>query len=697
MAINSVPVQAMSSSHVEQEITSLRKRINQLPKFQITRMPDGIRPCWITCQLKDGMKSLWIQFDFGKPVTPDSIALVPDYTSSGAPDGFPRHFTITLSNKKTDTKGTTLCDYKDSTFKFDPKTIPLFFNPEKQSGRYLTITLHPPTLKPAGKPVFRFSEILVFHKRTNLALNALITSSLKKIQGDHHSQDKLNDGWTPLPLPEDPTTTSPCEGYHSCHNQGTTAPQSPYWVQIDLEKNTPVDQINFIPVIPKNFIGPDGYHFPKRFIVEGSPTNDFVQKTTLLDCRENDFPNPGSHMFSLGGRGISIRYIRISVTKLEKGLWNACFYSIAEIQVISQGINVAKNCSVKAYRSLDDLYLQNIKKDLAHHSQTTNTNLSTEEINHKAEKIWHQKFKSGTLHWARPGLVDDHSSLHQLIALPDWLAMITKRASLQAQILHLESFKHNLIKQEQNRATQFIYYSIAACTLAIGTAILWHNRRRKQIEHQLRIQLAQDLHDDLGGDLCNISLVSQLLEKHNLQDDIVLIDRIKTIRQSASRSLESIRNIILLTQDAQFPMKELSVRLNHIAQNLLSPIDINYSFRFSSSHNKNIPLSRRPTRQIILAFKETLTNISKHSKANYAEISLHSSEKELTITVVDNGVGMPGTLPGSQQLGIASIKKRINNLQGRLSIQSHPETGSKLTMHIPIKQCSSRKKTPAKH
>lgn len=697
IVLNSLPVQGMHSSHLEQEITALRKKISQLPGLQPTRMPDGVRPCWITYQLKGGTKSLWIQFDFGKPVTPDSIALVPDYTTSGTPDGFPRHFKITLSNTNGDAKGPALCDYKNSTFEFDPKTIPHFFNSEKKSGRYLTITLYPPTLEPAGKPVFRFSEILIFNKKTNLALNASITSSLKKIQGDHYGLDNLNDGWTPLSIPEDPTTTSNCEGYHSDHNGGTTDPQLPYWVQIDLEKIIHVDQINFIPVIPKNFIGPDGYHFPRRFILEGSSSPDFTKKTTLLDSLESNFPNLGNHIFSLGCKTTPLRYLRLTVTKLERGLWNACFYSIAEIQVISRGINVAKNRPVKAYRSLDDLYLKNIREDLANRSKSAKTNLSDEEINREAEKIWHQKFKLGTLHWAKPGLVDGYSSHHELLPLPDWLVMIKKRASLQARVAYLETLKQNLIEQEQNRAKQLIYYSIAACVLIIALAIFWHNRRRKQIELQLRLQLAQDLHDDLGSDLCNISLVSQLLEKQSSGNDIALTNRIKTIRQSASRSLDSIRNIILLTQDVQFPMKELSVRLNHIAQNLLKPVDINCHFRFSSACKKNLSLTRKPTREIILAFKEILTNICKHSKADYVQISLYSSETKLTITVSDNGIGIPDISPDDHQLGISSIRKRMESLQGKLFIQSSPGTGSKLTMHIPLKQCSSRNNTRAKH
>jgi two-component system sensor histidine kinase UhpB len=86
--------------------------------------------------------------------------------------------------------------------------------------------------------------------------------------------------------------------------------------------------------------------------------------------------------------------------------------------------------------------------------------------------------------------------------------------------------------------------------------------------------------------------------------------------------------------------------------------------------------------------QEGLTNISKHSKARHAEITLERIESaernvsELRLTVADNGCGMePGTR--TSRFGLSGMRERVEMAGGRFVLQSAPSQGLRFVAHLP--------------
>jgi signal transduction histidine kinase len=107
---------------------------------------------------------------------------------------------------------------------------------------------------------------------------------------------------------------------------------------------------------------------------------------------------------------------------------------------------------------------------------------------------------------------------------------------------------------------------------------------------------------------------------------------------------------------------------------------------------------RLPEDQVVLLFqsvRELLINSSKHAGTGRAMVTLEQSDRELTITVRDEGTGFDPTAVAaggppsggiSSKFGLFSIQERMLALGGRFDLQSAPGQGTTVTLRLPLTQ-----------
>ena len=81
--------------------------------------------------------------------------------------------------------------------------------------------------------------------------------------------------------------------------------------------------------------------------------------------------------------------------------------------------------------------------------------------------------------------------------------------------------------------------------------------------------------------------------------------------------------------------------------------------------------------------QEGLTNALRHSGARSVTVSLVADAETLTLSVVDDGKGMPAPLP-SGTAGIAGMRERALLVGGQLSIETGPGEGTEVRLSIPV-------------
>jgi mono/diheme cytochrome c family protein len=151
-----------------------------------------------------------------------------------------------------------------------------------------------------------------------------------------------------LPVPPE-GEPSPSNGYHSAV---ASTPDVEKWVQADLGRTFPLDEVRLIPARPTDFPDTPGFGFPVRFRVAVADDPTFARSETVADQTAADFPNPGDNPYVIRLAGRRARYVRVTATRLWRRTGDYVF-ALAELETISRGRNVARGATVAALDSIE--------------------------------------------------------------------------------------------------------------------------------------------------------------------------------------------------------------------------------------------------------------------------------------------------------------------------------------------------------
>jgi signal transduction histidine kinase len=196
--------------------------------------------------------------------------------------------------------------------------------------------------------------------------------------------------------------------------------------------------------------------------------------------------------------------------------------------------------------------------------------------------------------------------------------------------------------------------------------------RYRELE-RLRVRIAGDLHDEIGSSLWSITLLSRMLAKHsNLEKDER--EDIEEIHRIAGQTSNSIRDIIWLINPAFDTVQDLLLRTRDFARTIMRDVDYRMVTEGTDLARK---LSPDLKQNLLLLFKEALTNIARHSGATVVEVRIQELDRTWRLSIRDNGSGFDtAMLTGGS--GLRNLQARAAKIGGTLEIQSTPGSGTTL-------------------
>ncbi|XZF15289.1 sensor histidine kinase [Chitinophagaceae bacterium MMS25-I14] len=181
--------------------------------------------------------------------------------------------------------------------------------------------------------------------------------------------------------------------------------------------------------------------------------------------------------------------------------------------------------------------------------------------------------------------------------------------------------------------------------------------RTLQKMQQLRVQIASDLHDEVGSLLTRITMFADNLQsdKTTNADKNIKLEKIGTLSRHAVSSMSDVLWAIDARNDVAGYLVD---RMREHAEEVLAPLNIDLSFDISSVNQKQ-HISSETRQQLYLIFKEIIHNIVKHSNATNVVISYLHREPHFMLKVTNNGV--------SPQLKASIVGKGLKNMAMRAS------------------------------
>ena len=211
------------------------------------------------------------------------------------------------------------------------------------------------------------------------------------------------------------------------------------------------------------------------------------------------------------------------------------------------------------------------------------------------------------------------------------------------------------------------------------------SQRLVQVQEDERRSLARELHDRVGQSLIalnlNLSIIQGGLSKGyteqlgtRLADSILLVTEIITLVRDV---MSNLRPTIL---DDYGLESALQTYINEFQTRYGIPVQ----FEKQTPPMRGLDSSIEIT--LLRISQEALTNIARHAQASQAVLSLRLDEKQVYLTIEDNGIGIP-SIEGARRPrshGLKIMQERAEALEGTLNVRSTPGNGTKIEVLIPL-------------
>jgi signal transduction histidine kinase len=214
-------------------------------------------------------------------------------------------------------------------------------------------------------------------------------------------------------------------------------------------------------------------------------------------------------------------------------------------------------------------------------------------------------------------------------------------------------------------------------------------QKRQRAERQRLIELertrvAQDLHDELGATLTEVSMLGSLARTPSLPSESKerYLDQLTKVSRSLVATLDEIVWAVNPKYDS---VASLASYYSLFAQRFLNLAGMGCRLRVADSF-PTTPLDSRLRHGVFLAFREALNNAVRHSGATEVQIAMDVVANQLNISVTDNGKGfaLAADLPGSD--GLTSMTQRMQKLGGNCEILSKPGAGTTVAFRLPLEE-----------
>ena len=219
----------------------------------------------------------------------------------------------------------------------------------------------------------------------------------------------------------------------------------------------------------------------------------------------------------------------------------------------------------------------------------------------------------------------------------------------------------------------------AHAALAVAFARAEEDRRRLAMFED-RDRIARDLHDLVIQRLFATGLGLAGLSR--LIADPVAAQRLTSFADDLDRTIRDVRNSIFSLQEPVDARGDLRSELLRVAHDAAGALGFEPKIGFDGPVDSAVSAAVR--KDLIATVREALSNAARHAHASTVsvDVSVDRSGRGVTLTVLDDGVGIPDE-PGRRS-GLANLTERAARWGGAFSVRRAEDRGSLVTWTVPL-------------
>ena len=209
---------------------------------------------------------------------------------------------------------------------------------------------------------------------------------------------------------------------------------------------------------------------------------------------------------------------------------------------------------------------------------------------------------------------------------------------------------------------------------------LEHAERRRAVEQE-RIRIAQDIHDDIGARMTQISLINAVALR-TLPKESTTYQQLRRMDQATREIVIAMDEIVWAVDPAHDTLEGFG---NYLSQ-YVTEIVTGESTRCRLDIPTLLParsISSGVRHQLLMAVKEALNNALKHSGASEITVRLKFVDPILTVRIEDNGRGFAENAQHGGE-GILNMQRRLQSVGGTTKIESASDQGTTVSFLVSL-------------
>lgn len=259
-----------------------------------------------------------------------------------------------------------------------------------------------------------------------------------------------------------------------------------------------------------------------------------------------------------------------------------------------------------------------------------------------------------------------------------WIAAALVVASMAfTQWLLLPQFEAVLYITLSTTLTGLLVYGLTWLSTLVTELHSAREELAKMAVARERLRFARDLHDLLGYNLSAITLKSELTHRLVIKHPARAREELVEILQISRQALADVRAVASGYREMSLDEECVSARSVLAAADVQVQMEVNY---------RDLPV--RVATVLATVLREGITNLLRHSKAEFCEISVQQVGGTVTIEMANDGVpndpvdSRSDSGPGGS--GIHNLSARVAELGGELTTELQDNNRFRLRATLPL-------------
>jgi signal transduction histidine kinase len=211
------------------------------------------------------------------------------------------------------------------------------------------------------------------------------------------------------------------------------------------------------------------------------------------------------------------------------------------------------------------------------------------------------------------------------------------------------------------------------------------------IQEEERKRIARELHDETSQALASLVASLETMTGMLPEDEDKVRARIKMTQDLSISILDEIHRLIYELRPSLLDDLGLVAAVRWLADNNLKTAGIKVELS-TTGREKRLPSQLEAI--LFPVIQEAVSNITRHTKAKNAAISLYFKKNLIQVNIKDDGQGFDVEEAISSKnrprgLGLLGMKERVELVRGTLSIRSRAGSGTQINIEIPLKHGGS--------